>query len=144
MSWSFKPKTDEKRKRMRVNRKDVLKLHGNVCKICGKSEKEAGQLELAHYKAHSKGGNLVFPLCPICHVKYDKGMLTSSELKTIGLTKKEYSRYRPKKSGAKKESKNKDPFDVDLGLASKKKGIIKNPFEIELGLTSRKKKKDTF
>lgn len=79
------------------NRKDVLALHGNRCKICGGIEKEVGKLVLAHYKAVSRRGKEVFPLCPNCHSKYDNGMLTISDLKKIGLTQEEYKKYQPKK-----------------------------------------------
>jgi hypothetical protein len=78
-SW-LSPKPTKK-KRPYVNKEQVKKLHGNRCKICDKTESEVGRLEMAHYKAHSKGGNLVFPLCPNDHVKYDKGTLTSTQLK---------------------------------------------------------------
>ena len=97
-----------KRKRVYVSKEDLKKLYGDNCRICGKSEKQAGRLDKAHYKAHSRGGNLVFLLCPNCHVRYDKGLLTSAELKKIGLTKKEYEKYRPitkKSSKAKPDEK---------------------------------------
>jgi len=156
MSWGFEPNKEEKRKRVHVNKKDVIKLHGGVCKVCGKTEKEAGRLEMAHYKAHSKGGNLVFPLCPICHVKYDSGQFNRSELKKIGLKPEEYSKYRPKKKTKKKEPKSRDPFDIGFGLAPKKKGKSKDPFaidipdvklpsfELEPSKKKRRKKKDPF
>ena len=74
--------------------------------ICEKSEgKSEGKvpLEMAHYKALSKGGHLKFPLCPTCHTKYDKGQLTIKQLKKLNLTKEEYQRFQPKKTKAKKK-----------------------------------------
>ena len=108
---SFDSNDKKKKSRPYVNRKDVLKLHGSLCKICGKSNKDV-PLMMAHYKAHSKGGNLVFPLCPNCHTNYDRGLLTSAELKKIGLNKEEYARYRPKKPN-KASKKDKNPFGID-------------------------------
>ncbi len=104
------PAGPKKKKRDYINAKDVKKLHGNKCKICGKSEKDV-PLEIAHYKAHSKGGHLVFPLCPNCHTKYDKGILTTKQLKKIGLTRKEYERYRPKRA---RKKKSPNPLDIRL------------------------------
>jgi predicted restriction endonuclease len=102
------PLGEKKKRRDYVNAKAVKKLHGNRCKLCGKSEKQV-PLELAHYKARSKGGNLVFPLCPNCHTKYDKGLLTTTQLKKLNLTKEEYQKYRPKKIKRKTKS---SPFDL--------------------------------
>jgi len=90
-----------KKKRQPIDRELILKIHGYRCKICGKSNKEV-PLEMAHIKAFSKGGNLVIPLCPNCHKKYDRGMLTYKELKKLNLTRKEYEKFLPKK---KKSSK---------------------------------------
>lgn len=101
----------KERRRRRVDKSLVLKIHGNRCKICGKSEKQAGELQMAHVKAHSRGGDEVIPLCPICHRKYDKGLLTNKELKKIGLSRKDYEKYRPKK---RKRRKN-DTFKL-LGV----------------------------
>jgi len=40
---------------------------------------------------------MVILLCPNHHAKFDAGLLTSAELKKIGLTKEQYKRYLPKK-----------------------------------------------
>lgn len=93
----------EKKKRPYVNREQVKKLHGNRCKICNKTESEVGRLQMAHYKAYSRSGSLVFPLCPNHHVKYDNGLLNSTELKKLNLTKKEYEKYRPKRAKPKRK-----------------------------------------
>jgi len=79
----------------RVNRKEVLKLHGNRCKFCGKSGEKV-PLDMAHYLANSKGGNERIPLCPTCHRRYDTGRATPSELKKINITKEEYEEFLPK------------------------------------------------
>ena len=70
---------------------------------------------MAHYKAHSRGGNVVFPLCPTCHTRYDKGLLTNAELKKLNLKREEYKKYQPKKTkGKAKKKKTTSPFDVKL------------------------------
>jgi len=110
------------------------KLFGNKCVLCGKSEKTVGILEKAHIKAHSKGGSQVIPMCPTCHKKYDKGLLTDRELKKLGIDKKHYRRLIPKKT--QKKQKKKDPFAIDVPdiLGSEKKSKRKG----------RRKKKDDF
>jgi hypothetical protein len=91
--------SEQKRKRRRhVDKELVKKLHGNRCRICGKTEKQVGELQMAHLKAHSRGGSEVVPLCPTCHRKYDKGLPKAGELKKLGLSQKDYNKYRPKKS----------------------------------------------
>jgi len=97
-----------KRERRYISKKLVKKAFGNRCRICGKSEKEVGELQMAHLKAHSKGGSVVIPLCPTCHRKYDKGLLTSKELRKLGLSRKEYMKYIPKK----KKKKQYDIFQI--------------------------------
>ena len=100
-SW-LSPKP-EKKKESYVNKEQVKKLHGNRSKICNKTESEVGRLEMAHSKAHSRGGSLVFPLCPNDHAKYDNGSLSITQLKKLHLTKKEYEKYRPKKTKPKRK-----------------------------------------
>lgn len=90
-------------KRDYINKKLIKKVFGNRCRICSKSEKDVAELQMAHIKAHSKGGSVVVPLCPNCHRKYDKGLLTNKELKKLGLSRKEYQKYLPKKKKAKKD-----------------------------------------
>lgn len=80
---------------MSASKKEAKKFFGNKCTICGITEKEVGTLHMAHYKARSKGGRFRFPMCPNCHAKYDRGLLTSRELKKIGLSQGEYKKYRP-------------------------------------------------
>ena len=91
---------EEKPKRTRMSKVEweaLKKLHRNRCCICGLTEKQAGILEKAHVKAHSKMGTQYFPLCPTCHKKYDKGLLNVTEMKKIGIDKKTYDKLRPKK-----------------------------------------------
>jgi heterodisulfide reductase subunit B len=92
---------EPKKKRVYVNKEDVKAIHGKKCKVCGATEKEVGKLEMAHLKAHSKGGNLVVPMCPNCHSRYDNGLMKAPELKKLGLTAEKYKAYRPKKRKAK-------------------------------------------
>jgi len=91
------PSFEKKKKRPYVSKKEVKKLFRNRCAICGKPEKAVGKLHMAHYKAYSRGGSTVFPLCPNCHTKYDSGLLTRRELRKINLSPKEYQKYQPKK-----------------------------------------------
>ena len=91
------PSRKGKKPRRSVDKTSVKKLHRNRCKICGKSEKQVGELQMAHVKAHSRGGDELIPLCPTCHRRYDKGLLTNKELKKIGISRKDYEKYRPKK-----------------------------------------------
>ncbi len=100
-------------KRSYVSRKEVKQLHGNRCKICGKPEKDVGTLHIAHYKAHSRGGSVVFPLCPNCHAKYDRGLLTGAQLGKIHLSPKEYKKYQPKRRKVKKRT---NPFDLQKAI----------------------------
>jgi predicted restriction endonuclease len=100
----FETSDKPKRTRAYVNKKEVKKFFGNKCKLCGKTEKEVGTLQMAHYKAHSRGGKLVFPLCPTCHTRYDKGLLTKTELNKLNLKREEYKKYQPKKRKAKKQT----------------------------------------
>jgi predicted restriction endonuclease len=98
------PSGQERKPRRQIDKELVKKLHGNRCRICRKTEKQVGELQMAHIKAHSKGGNEVVPLCPTCHRKYDKGLLTVGELKKLGLSQKEYNKYRPKKPKPRKNN----------------------------------------
>jgi len=97
MSGIRLPSLERKKRRRYVSKEEVKKLHGYKCLICGKSEKQVGQLQMAHYKAHARGGTVYIPLCPTCHVKYDKGLLTDMELKKLHLSRAEYDKYRPKR-----------------------------------------------
>jgi len=67
------------------------------CVICGRLERTVGRLVKAHVKAASRGGSIVVPMCPNCHVKYDNGLLTDKQLKKLGLAREDYDRLRPKK-----------------------------------------------
>jgi len=80
----------------------VKKLQKGKCVICGRLERTVGRLEKAHVKAASRGGSIVVPMCPNCHVKYDNELLTDKQLKKLGITKKDYDRLRPPKKGKKK------------------------------------------
>lgn len=97
------PSLEEKKRRGYVSKEEVKKFFGYRCRICGKPEKQVGQLQMAHFKAHSRGGSFVFPLCPNCHTRYDKGLLTSRELKKLNLSRKEYEKFRPKKRRVKRQ-----------------------------------------
>ena len=91
---------EEKKERTSIGKTEweaIKKRSGNKCLMCGRTEKSAGVLEKAHIKAHSKGGTQYFPLCPTCHTKYDKGLMTVTELRKLGLTKQSYTRLKPKK-----------------------------------------------
>lgn len=98
---------DDKPKRKSIGKAEwetKKMMMGNKCVICGKSDKQAGGLDKAHIKAHSRGGTEVVPMCAICHRKYDKGLLTATQLKKIGLTPAEYKRLIPTKKKGEKSS----------------------------------------
>lgn len=104
----------EKRRRQYISKSEwevKKKLFGNKCVVCGKSEKSVEVLEKAHLKAHSKGGSQVVPMCPTCHKKYDRGLLTEKQLKKLRIDPKKYKRMLPKKAQGKKK---KDPFALDV------------------------------
>jgi hypothetical protein len=78
---------------------EILKSKG--CFVCGRSEKSAGVLHKSHIKAKSRGGKTVFPLCPNCHAKYDRG--DSKVLAKLGISPKTHKQLRPKKKSVKKK-----------------------------------------
>jgi len=91
---------EEPRKRKSIGKSEwevKKKILGNKCVICNKTDKQAGGLVKAHIKAHSRGGSEVVPMCAICHKKYDSGLLTTTQLKKLGLSPTQYKRAIPKK-----------------------------------------------
>jgi rubredoxin len=91
---------DDRPRRTRISGSEweaLKKLHGNKCKVCGKTEKQVGMLERAHLKAHSRGGTQYVPMCKNCHYKYDHGQLTATEFKKLGITRAQHSRLKPKR-----------------------------------------------
>ena len=96
----------EEKKRTRLSKTEweaIKARYGNRCCVCGKTERSAGVLGKAHVKAHSRGGTQYFPLCPTCHTKYDRGLMTVTELRKLGLTKEAYTKLKPRKSKRKKQ-----------------------------------------
>jgi predicted restriction endonuclease len=76
----------------------ILAVHHNKCVICGGTERMVGKLEQAHLKARSKGGSQVVPMCANHHGMYDRGDLSSTQLKKLGIKDKTtYNRIRPAK-----------------------------------------------
>ena len=76
----------------------VKSIAGNKCVICGITEKKIGVLDKAHIKANSRSGSQYFPLCPNCHRRFDKGLLTLAELKKLKIPDKTtYKRLMPKR-----------------------------------------------
>jgi 5-methylcytosine-specific restriction endonuclease McrA len=75
----------------------LKKQYGNKCALCPTKEKHVGDLDKAHLKARSKGGSQIIPLCPNCHQRFDRGLLTRTEQKKLGFeTEQEYKRVQPK------------------------------------------------
>lgn len=100
MSSNWFDDDEEKPQRRKIGKTEWIakkKILGNKCVICKQPEYKVGILEKAHIKAHSKGGSEVLPMCKNCHYRYDKGKLTSYELKKIGLSAKTYKGLIPKK-----------------------------------------------
>jgi len=90
---------EEPKKRTRIGKTEweaIKARHRNRCCVCSKTEKSAGVFEKAHIKVHSKGGTQYFSLCTTCHPKYDKGLMTVTELRKLGLTKQAYAHLKPK------------------------------------------------
>ena len=98
---------EEPKKRTRIGKVEweaIKARYRNKCCVCDKTERSAGVLEKAHVKAHGRGGTQYFPLCPTCHTKYDKGLMTVTELRKLGLTKEAYARLKPKKPKKRSDS----------------------------------------
>jgi hypothetical protein len=118
---------EEKKRRHRISKTEweaIKKRYKNRCILCGKTEKQVGELQKAHLKAASKGGSQVVPMCPSCHRKYDKGKATDRDLKKLGIDKKLYKRMMPKKTTQKK----KDPFAIETPKLKIPKIGIQDPF----------------
>ena len=83
----------------------LKKRHGNKCALCSITDKYLGDLDKAHFKARSKGGTQYVPLCPNCHKRFDRGLLTKTEQKKLGFaTEQEYKRAMPSRK------KKQDPW----------------------------------
>jgi len=88
--------------------KALKKRHGNKCVICPATEKYLGGLDKAHFKAESKRGTQYVPLCPNCHQRFDKGLLTKTEQKKLGFENEQgYRRAMPKR---KKKTSDGNPW----------------------------------
>jgi predicted restriction endonuclease len=92
----------------------ILRQYRHKCAVCGESEKKLGSLDKAHLKARSKGGSQVLPMCPNCHQRFDKALLSPSECKKIGVDYKDYvkGRHAPRKSRATRGEVWQNPFAV--------------------------------
>jgi len=77
----------------------IKKHYDNKCALCSMGEKYLGGLDKAHWtRAKSKGGTQLIPLCPNCHRRFDKGLLTRGEQRKLGFeTEQDYKRAQPKK-----------------------------------------------
>jgi len=85
----------------------LKRQYGNRCALCGATEKSLGALDKAHLKARSRNGSQYVPLCPNCHKRFDRGLLTKTEQKKLGFaTEQEYKRAMPKRR------KQSDPFGL--------------------------------
>lgn len=80
---------------------------GNKCLMCGRTEKTVGILEKAHIKAHRAGGTQYFPLCKVCHYKFDHDKATPVQLKRIGITQETYARLKPRQVKKKRDELDK-------------------------------------
>ncbi|MCZ0860221.1 hypothetical protein O0S10_03115 [Methanocorpusculum sp. MG] len=116
----------------------IKRRHGNKCVLCGTPDKDGKLLEKAHLMAKSKGGSQYIPLCPNCHTKYDKGMLSSTQLKKLGLTPEMYKKVLPKKPGTTSKKSSQDL----LGLKPLPKSI--KPIRIKKSSDGKFKIEDLF
>ena len=61
-----------------------IKKDYDVCCLCGWDKTS---IDLAHIVSNSKGGEWevdnIVPLCPNCHRRYDRGLLSDDEIRTI-------------------------------------------------------------
>jgi hypothetical protein len=84
--------------------KNIKALYGNKCAICGEPDTDGKTLVKAHLLAKTKNGTQVIPMCRNCHARYDAGLLTDKELKKLGMSREDYMKMLPKKSGPKPSS----------------------------------------
>ena len=86
---------EEPKKRTRIGKIEweaIKRSYGYKCVIGGEEEKRVGELQQAHIKPLRKGGRAVIPMCPTCHKKHDKGLLSPREWRKLYATKQEYQR----------------------------------------------------
>jgi hypothetical protein len=112
----FGPSVRKKPKNWTVH----LGKNDQTCLLCGKKR----TLQRAHIRAKSKGGGPTVSLCYDCHRRYDGGKATASDLRKLGITRGQYSQYRPKrvKSGSRRSRKY-ALIDVDKSLADISKAV---------------------
>ncbi len=84
--------------------KNIKALYGNKCLICGEPDTDDKLLVKANLLAKTKKGTQVIPICRNCHARYDAGLLTDKDLKKIGMSREDYMKMLPKKSGPKPSS----------------------------------------
>jgi len=79
--------------------KATKKRYGHKCFLCTTTEESLGDLDKAHLKGRSEGETQYVPLCPNCHGRFDKGLLTKTEQKKLGFaTEHEYRRAMPSRN----------------------------------------------
>lgn len=92
---------DEKTPRRPIGKTEwvmIKTLFKNRCVLCDKTERTVKKLIKAHLKPHSRGGQIVVPMCPTCHSIFDDGKCTQTQLKKLGITQTAYKRLLPKKN----------------------------------------------
>lgn len=89
VDWALGGLTKTVRHQRQVN----LHPKSKVCTLCGRKR----ELQRAHLIARSRGGGITAPLCYDCHRRWDKGNATDSDLRKMGITRFQYTHYRPRK-----------------------------------------------
>ncbi len=130
----------ERRKRPHISKAEweVIKSTARYrCVICAKHEREVGQLQKSHIKAHGRGGNNVVPMCANCHGKYHREELTEAQLRKIGLTPQQHRRLVPKVGSAKADTRSSRPQARD-DMRGEIKALEKMVYDSFEGYTRRK------
>ena len=76
----------------------------------------AGKLKKAHIKAEHKGGRVTWQLCTRHHEDFDDGKLNDSQLRLLGLSRRKYNTYRPKRGRPRRSQRN--PYELDIRMPS--------------------------
>lgn len=122
----FREEAKPKRQSLTTAQWDIKKNRG--CIICGKKCGKKELLEQAHIRALSKGGDQIEAMCPNHHRKYDKGLLSETDLKKLGISRRAYIMSLPKKKRA--EEKAKAVEKAAAGLDKVQKYLTKQGYEI--------------
>ena len=86
----------------------ITRIGDNKCLVCPRTS----PLVWAHFPPRSRGGNVVFRLCPNHHRLIDRGKFTNAQLKKLHLPRGRYVRALLKKRPKARGNKSTYPLDV--------------------------------